>query len=38
MALPDGEQAPFSAKVIAAISLVLWTMVIIFGRLIPYLE
>lgn len=38
MALTDGEQAPFSAKVIAAISLALWTLVIIFGRLIPYLE
>ena len=37
-ALAEGEDTPFAAKIIAAISLVLWTGVIIMGRLIPYLE
>jgi hypothetical protein len=36
--LADGEQADFPAKVIATMSLVLWIIVIILGRLIPYLE
>ena len=36
--LTDGQQADFPAKVIAAISLAAWVGVIIFGRLIPYLE
>ncbi len=36
--LADGEQANFQAKVIAGLSLALWIGVIIFGRLIPYLE
>jgi len=36
--LADGQQAEFGAKVIAAISLALWTGVIVLGRLIPYLE
>ena len=37
-ALPEGTDTPFAAKIIAAISLALWTGVIIMGRLIPYLE
>ena len=36
--LGPGEQADFAAKVIALISLAAWIGVIIFGRLIPYLE
>lgn len=36
--LADGEQADFQAKVIAAISLLVWIGVIVLGRLIPYLE
>jgi hypothetical protein len=36
--LADGQDAPFRAKVIAAISLVLWVLVIIGGRMIPYVE
>lgn len=36
--LADGEQANFSARLIGAISLALWVGVILFGRLIPYLE
>lgn len=36
--LADGEQADFPAKVIALGSLVIWVIVIILGRLIPYLE
>ena len=36
--LADGQQADFGAKIIATISLMLWIGVIIFGRLIPYLE
>ncbi len=36
--LADGEQADFQAKVIATVSLAAWVGVIIFGRLIPYLE
>lgn len=34
--LADGQQAPFRAKVIALISLVVWVFVIIIGRLLPY--
>ena len=34
--LADGQQAPFRAKVIALISLVVWVLVIIIGRLLPY--
>lgn len=33
-----GEQADYSAKLIAAISLAIWVGVIVLGRLIPYLE
>ena len=36
MLLADGEQADFPAKVIAALSLVIWIAVIVLGRLIPY--
>jgi len=36
--LPDGVDAPFRAKVIAAVSLFVWVVVIILGRMIPYLE
>ena len=34
--LEPGEDAPMAAKVIAAISLVLWLGVIYFGRMLPY--
>jgi len=36
--LADGEDADFRAKVIAALSLAIWVAVIIFGRMIPYVE
>jgi len=38
VALADGADAPFRAKVIAGISLVIWVAVIVLGRMIPYLE
>lgn len=38
MVLADGEEADFQARLIAGLSLTLWVGVIIFGRLIPYLE
>jgi hypothetical protein len=34
--LADGQEAPFRAKVIALISLVVWVFVIIIGRMLPY--
>jgi hypothetical protein len=34
--LADGQEAPFRAKVIALASLVIWVLVIIGGRMIPY--
>ena len=34
--LADGEDAPFRAKVIALASIVIWVLVIIGGRMIPY--
>jgi len=37
-ALADGADAPFRAKVIAAVSLFIWVVVIVLGRMIPYLE
>lgn len=37
-ALADGEDAPFTAKVIALISLVVWVIVIVLGRMIPYTD
>jgi hypothetical protein len=36
--LADGEDAPFRAKLIAAVSIALWVLVIIAGRMIPYAE
>jgi hypothetical protein len=36
--LADGEDAEFRAKVIAFISIAIWVGVIIFGRMIPYVE
>ena len=36
--LADGEDAEFRAKVIAALSIAIWVAVIIFGRMIPYVE
>lgn len=36
--LADGAEAPFRAKVIAAVSLFIWVVVIVLGRLMPYLE
>jgi hypothetical protein len=36
--LADGQDAPFRAKVIALLSLVIWVGVIILGRMLPYLE
>jgi hypothetical protein len=38
LSLPDGEVAPSNARVIAWASLLLWTGVIVLGRLIPYVE
>jgi hypothetical protein len=34
--LADGQDAPFRAKVIALASIVIWVLVIIGGRMIPY--
>jgi hypothetical protein len=34
--LADGEDAPFRAKVIALASIIIWVLVIIGGRMIPY--
>jgi len=36
--LADGQDAPFRAKVIALTSLVLWIIVIVLGRMIPYTD
>lgn len=36
--LADGEQADFRAKFIAFLSIAIWIAVIVFGRLIPYVE
>jgi len=36
--LADGEDAPFRAKVIAAVSIAIWVVVIVAGRMIPYAE
>ncbi len=38
LALADGEDAPFRAKVIALLSIVIWIGVIILGRMIPYTD
>lgn len=36
--LADGEDADFQAKLIAGLSLAIWVGVIVFGRMIPYVE
>lgn len=36
--LADGQDAPFRAKIIALVSIVIWVIVIVLGRMIPYLE
>ncbi|HSH75258.1 MAG TPA: hypothetical protein VLA09_06225 [Longimicrobiales bacterium] len=36
--LGDGDDAPMRAKVVAAAILLLWSGVIVYGRLLPYLE
>jgi hypothetical protein len=36
--LGPGEDTPRAAKVIAATSLVLWMLIIYFGRMIPWEE
>lgn len=38
ISLAEGEVAPANAKLIAWASLLLWTVVIVMGRLIPYVE
>lgn len=38
MQLADGEDADFRAKVIALLSLLIWVGIIIWGRMIPYVE
>ena len=37
-ALKPGEDAPLTAKVMAVATLIMWTGVITYGRLLPYLE
>lgn len=37
IALPDGAALPHRTKVVAGLSLALWTGVIVFGRLLPVL-
>jgi hypothetical protein len=36
--LADGEDAEFEAKVIAGVSLIIWVVVIILGRFMPFVE
>lgn len=36
--LKPGDKAPVTAKVVAAATVVLWAGVIVYGRLLPYLE
>ena len=36
--LADGEDAEFRAKVIARVSLLIWVVVIILGRFMPFVE
>jgi len=38
MSLADGEEAPFRAKVIALVSILIWITVIVLGRMIPYTD
>jgi hypothetical protein len=35
--LEAGEDAPFKAKVVAAVSIFLWVGVMFFGRMLPYI-
>jgi hypothetical protein len=37
-AVKAGDDAPMTAKAVAAVALVSWTLVIIFGRILPYTE
>jgi uncharacterized membrane protein len=37
-AVKAGDDAPFTAKAVAAVTLVSWTLVVIFGRILPYTE
>ncbi len=37
-AVKAGDDAPMQAKIIAGVTLVSWTLVIIFGRILPYTE
>lgn len=37
-AVKAGDDAPMTAKVVAAVTLVSWTLVVIFGRILPYTE
>jgi hypothetical protein len=36
--LADGEDAPFRAKLIAFLSILIWVIVIVLGRMLPYAE
>jgi hypothetical protein len=36
--LADGQDAPFRAKIIALASLIIWVIVIVLGRMIPYTD
>jgi hypothetical protein len=36
--LKPGADAPVTAKIMAAATLLMWTGVIMYGRLLPYLE
>jgi uncharacterized membrane protein len=36
--LKEGDAAPLTPKIIAAATVVMWSVVIIYGRLLPYLE
>jgi hypothetical protein len=36
--LKSGDEAPMSAKVVAAATALMWTGVLVYGRLLPYLE
>jgi len=36
--LAAGDEAPLRAKIVAAVILLLWSGVIVYGRLLPYLE
>jgi hypothetical protein len=37
-ALKPGDDAPITAKLVAAATVLMWGGVIIYGRLLPYLE